>query len=337
MNRTLKEIASLVSGELSGDPAIVIKNSANLEAARAGDLTFAVDDKAIDVFDRSKASAAIVPYSLNRFPSKPYVKVHDLRLAMAKLLGLFEKRKAPQPGIHGSALVSKSAKIGSNCSIMAGVVIQDNVTIGDNVTIYPGCFIGEGCSIGRDALLYPNVTLYDRTVIGDRCVLHAGVVIGVDGFGFVPVDGKYKKIPQIGNVIIEDDVEIFANSCIARATMGSTIIKRGTKIDNLTHIAHNCKIGEDCAITALVAIAGSSELGNHVSIGGTVGVSDHVSIGENTVVMARSGVTKDIPANSVVSGFPAQDNRKELEQQAALRRLPKIIEKISEIEKQLEK
>jgi UDP-3-O-[3-hydroxymyristoyl] glucosamine N-acyltransferase len=337
MNRTLKEIASLVSGELSGDPGLIVKNAANLETAQAGDLTFAVDDRSIGSFESSKASAAVVPDNLKRFPLKPHVKVHNLRLAMAKLLALFDQKKTPQPGVHSSAVISKSARIGSGCSIMSGVVIQDNVNISDNVTIYPGCFIGDGCIIGRDTTLYPNVTLYDRTLVGERCVIHAGAVIGVDGFGFVPLDGKHEKIPQIGNVIIEDDVEIFANSCISRATMGSTIIKRGTKIDNLTHIAHNCKIGEDCAITALVAIAGSSELGNHVSIGGTSGINDHVTIGENTVILGRSGVTKDIPANSVVSGFPAQDNRKELEQQAALRRLPKIIEKISEIEKQLKK
>ena len=337
MKRTLKEIASLVSGELSGDPGIVIKNASNLEAAQFGDITFAFDNRAIDDFERSKAAAAIVPHKLNQFPSKPHIKVHDLHLAMAKLLGSFEQKKTPQPGIHGSAIVSKSAMIGSGCSIMSGVVIHDNANIGENVTIYPGCFIGDSCIIGRDTSLYPNVVLYDKTIIGNRCVLHAGVVIGVDGFGFASLDGKYEKIPQIGNVVIEDDVEIFANSCVSRATMGSTIIKRGTKIDNLTHIAHNCKIGEDCAITALVAVAGSSELGNHVSIGGTSGVSDHVTIGENTVILGRSGVTKDIPANSVVSGFPAQDNRKELELQAAIRRLPKIIEKISEIENQLKK
>jgi UDP-3-O-[3-hydroxymyristoyl] glucosamine N-acyltransferase len=337
MKRTLKEIASLVSGELSGDPGLVITNAATLESAQAGDITFASDEKAVDIYERSKASAAVVPGKLNRNPSKPHIKVTDLRLAMAKILGAFENKVAPQKGIHNSAVVSKSAKISSGCSIMSGVVIQDNASIGDNVTVYPGCFIGNGCSIGQGTTLYPNVVLYDNTIIGNRCILHAGCVVGVDGFGFAPIDRKYEKIPQIGNVIIEDDVEIFANSCVSRATMGSTIIKRGTKIDNLSHIAHNCKIGENCAITALVAVAGSSELGNHVSIGGTSGVSDHVTIGENTVVMGRSGVTKDIPANSVVSGFPAQDNKKELEQRALLRRLPKIVEKISEIEKKLKK
>ncbi|MFH1710411.1 MAG: UDP-3-O-(3-hydroxymyristoyl)glucosamine N-acyltransferase [bacterium] len=337
MKITLNEIASLISGELSGSPKLVIKNTANVEDAKEGDITFAVDDKSVNIFEKSKASAAVVPRNLSKFPLKPHIKVHNLRLAMAKVLGKFERKNQPVPGIHRSALISKSAKIGSNCSIMSGVVIGDNVSIGDKVKIYPGCFIGDNCRIGKGSTLYPNVVLYNMTIVGDRCILHAGVVLGVDGFGFAPVDGKHEKIPQIGNVIIENDVEICANSCVSRATMGSTIVKRGTKIDNLSHIAHNCKIGEDCAITALVAVAGSSELGKHVSIGGTSGVVDHVKIGENTVVMARSGVTKDIPPSSVISGFPAQDHQKELEQQAALRRLPKMIEKLSEIEKLLKK
>lgn len=333
MSKTLKEIASLVSGELSGDPKLVIQSTANLEDAQSGDITFAVDDRSADLFERSRASAAVVPLGLKRFPSKPHIRVHDLKLAMAKILRTFEQKKTFPPGTHKSALVSKTAKIGSGCSVMAGVFIGDNASVGDKTIIYPGCYIGDNCKIGRDSILYPNVVLYDRTMVGDRCTLHSGAVIGVDGFGFAPVDSGYEKIPQIGNVVIEDDVEIFANTCVSRATMGSTIIKRGTKVDNLTHIAHNCKIGEDCAITALVAIAGSSELKNHVSIGGTSGVNDHVVIGENTVVMGRSGVTKDIPANSVVSGFPAQDHQKELEQQAALRRLPRIIKDLSENEK----
>lgn len=337
MSTTLKQIASLVSGELSDNPGIVIKNAANLEDAKAGDITFAIDDKSLDLFERSDASAVIVPQGLRKTTSKPHIKVNNIRLAMAKLLGVFERKKTPAPGIHRSAVISKSAKISPKCSLGGNVSIGDNTSIGDNSVVYPGCYIGDNCKVGRGTTLYPNVVLYDRTVIGDKCIIHAGAVIGVDGFGYAPVDSKYEKIPQIGNVVIEDDVEICANSCVSRATMGSTIIKRGTKIDNLTHIAHNCKVGEDCAITALVAVAGSSELKNHVSIGGTSGVSDHVVIGENTIVMGRSGVTKNVPANSVVSGFPAQDHQKELEQEAALRRLPKIIEKISEIEKLLKK
>jgi len=315
MKKTLKEIASHVRGELSGDPKLTIKNVASLEDAGGEDLTFASDERSVEYFEKSKSPAAIVPKSLKKFPSKPHIKVPDLRLAMAKILGLFEEKKRSSAGVHKSAVVSKSAKINAGCTIMANVVI------------------GDECVIGKDTVIHPNVVLYDRTIIGERCIIHSGAVLGVDGYGFAPVDGKYEKIPQIGNVVIEDDVEIFANVSISRATMGSTLIKRGTKIDNLTHIAHNCKIGEDCAITGLVAIAGSTELKNHVSIGGTAALNDHIVIGENTVIMGRAGVTKDIPPNSVVSGFPAQDHKKELEQQAAIRRLPKIIEKLSEIEK----
>jgi UDP-3-O-[3-hydroxymyristoyl] glucosamine N-acyltransferase len=337
MNRKLKEIASLVSGEISGSPDIVIKNAAEPENSQTGSITFAIDEKALAAFERSKASAAIVPQTLNRSPLKPHIKVNNLRLAMAKILVLFDRRKSPSKGIRKSAIVSKTAKIGNGCSIMENVIISDGVSIGDKVVIYPGCYVGENCKIGNKTTLFPNVVLYEDTVVGDRCILHGGVILGTDGFGFAPVDGKYEKIPQIGNVVIEDDVEIGANTCVARATMGSTVIKRGTKIDNLVHIAHNCKIGEDCAITALVAIAGSTELKDHVSIGGMAGVVDHVVIGENTVIMSKSGVTKDMPANSVISGFPAQDHQKELEQLAAIRRLPAIIKKISEIENLLKK
>jgi UDP-3-O-[3-hydroxymyristoyl] glucosamine N-acyltransferase len=333
MNKTLKEIASLVSGELSGDAKLVIKNAANLEDAKDGDITFAIDDRFAAEFDRSKASAAIVPLHLKKFPSKDHIKVKDTRLAMAKILAIFERKKVQKPGIHRSAVISKSAKLGANCTIMSGVVIGDNVSIGDKVIIYPGCYIGDSCKIGKGSMLHPNVVLYDDTIIGSRCILHAGVVIGVDGFGYAPVKGKYEKIPQIGNVIIGDDVEIGANCCVSRSTMGSTIIKRGTKLDNLVHIAHNCKIGEDCAITAIVAIAGSCVVGDHVSIGGTSGVVDHVKIGDNTVVMGRTGVTKDTSPNSVIAGFPSQDHKKWLEQEAAVRRLPKALERLAEIEK----
>lgn len=337
MSKKLKEIASLVSGEISGSPDIVIKNVAEPDNSQSGDITFAFDEKALALFEKSKASAAIISQAIKKVPSKPYIKVHNLRLAMAKVLALFDRRIKRSKGVKRSAIVSKTAKIGSGCSIMDNVFIGDDTSIGDNAVIYPGCYVGDNCKVGKETTLFPNVVLYEDSVVGDRCILHAGVILGPDGFGFAPVDGKYEKIPQIGNVVVEDDVEIGANSCVSRATMGSTIIKRGTKIDNLVHIAHNCKIGEDCAITSHVAIAGSSELNNHVSIGGMAGVVDHVTIGENTVVMSKAGVTKDMPANSVISGFPAQDHQKELEQLAAVRKLPEMIKKISEIEKLLKK
>lgn len=337
MKKTLKEIASLIGGELSGSPKISVTGAASIEDAGPNDITFATDEHALTGLASSKAAAVITPLSMKRSPTISYIMVNNIRLAMSKVLALFETKKRFSPGIHKSATVAKSAKIGSGVTIMSGVFIGEGSVIGDKTVVYPNCYIGDGCRVGAECILYPNVMLYDRTLVGGRCVLHAGVVVGVDGFGFVPVDGKHMKIPQIGNVMIEDDVEIFANTCVSRATMGSTIIKRGTKIDNVTHIAHNCKIGQDCAITALVAIAGSSELKDHVSVGGTVGINDHIVIGENTVVMGRAGVTKDVPPNSVISGFPAQDHKKELQQQADIRRLPKLYEKVTEIEKQIKK
>lgn len=337
MKKTLKEIASLISGELSGDPKIIVKGVSSVDLAKDGDLTFAADDKSITIFEASKAAAAIISNNLKQIPSKPHIKVSNIRFAMTKVLALVEDKKRPSPGISKTASVAKSATIGSGVSVMGYSNIGERTSIGGNVIIYPGSYIGNDCKIGSDTIIHPNAVIYDRTEIGKRCVIHAGAAIGVDGFGFAPAGGRYEKIPQVGNVVIEDEVEIFANVCISRATMGSTLIKRGTKIDNLTHIAHNCIIGEDCAITALVAIAGSTELKDHVSIGGTSGVNDHITIGENTVVMGRSGVTKDIPANSVISGFPAQDHKKELEQQAAIRRLPRLIEKIASMEDQTKK
>jgi len=337
MKKTLDEIAKLASGEAVGNPKIAIKNVANIDEASSDDLTFAMDEKAVEKFESSNASAAVVPKNLKKFPKKPHIKVPDVRIAMIKILSLFDAKKTIQPGVHKSAVTGKNLKIGSGSSVMAFSVIGENVEIGSRAKIYPGSYIGDGCVLGNDVTIHPNAVLYERTVIGNRCVVHSGAVLGVDGFGFAPVNGKYEKIPQIGNVVLEDDVEIFANTCISRATMGSTIIKRGSKIDNLTHIAHNCRVGEDCAITALVAVAGSTELGNHVSIGGTSGINDHIKVGDNTVIMGRSGVTKNIPPNSVISGFPAQDHKKEMELQASLRRLPRLIEKVAEIEKNTSK
>jgi UDP-3-O-[3-hydroxymyristoyl] glucosamine N-acyltransferase len=337
MKRSLKDLASNIAGELSGDAKLSVYGVSNLEDASERDITFATDDKAVEKFNASRAAAAVVPLKLKKFPTKPYIKVPNVKLAMAKVLALFEQKKNIKPGIHKTALIRKNAKVGKNVCVMNNVTVGENTSIGDNVVIYSGVYIGNECKVGRNTVIYPNAVMYDRTIVGENCIIHAGVVLGVDGYGFVPIDGTYEKVPQIGNVVIEDNVEIFANVCISRATMGSTLIKKGSKIDNLSHIAHNCKLGENCAITGLVAIAGSSELGDHVSIGGTSGIVDHVRIGENTVVMARSGVTKDIPANSVISGFPAQDHKIELEQQANIRRLPKLIEKINELEKQIKK
>ena len=191
------------------------------------------------------------------------------------------------------------------------------------------------CPICTGSYLPDDVSVVEKR--GKRVILHAGASIGVDGYGFVFDEGKHKKIPQIGTVIIEDDVEIYSNTCVARATLGATIVKRGTKIDNLTHIAHNCVIGEDCALTSLLGFAGSVTFGNRVFVGGQAGFNGHISVGDNTVIMARAGITKSIPSNSIISGFPAQDHRKEMEMQALLHMLPKLYKKVEELEKKLKK
>ena len=222
---------------------------------------------------------------------------------MAKILSRYASKPQIEPGIHKMAYVDSSAKIGKD------------------ISIGPFSYIGAEVRIGDHTIIHPNVTVYNNVEIGQNCIIHSGARIGVDGFGFVPTDKGFEKIPQIGGVIIEDNVEIYSNVCVARGTLGNTVIGSGTKIDTISHVAHNCSIGRNCAITSLVGFAGSVKVGNNVSVGGQAGFAGHISVGENTVIMARAGVTKDIPANSIVSGFPAQDHKKELETQAAIRRL----------------
>lgn len=312
MRKTLKELAGLISGEISGSPATVIKGVASLAEAKEGDLCFVLEEHYLKEALKSQASALIIGRKMKMSAGKPYISVPDGRLAMAKILPLFAPAAPAVRNIHKSAVVDKSAEIGAGTSVGALT------------------YIGAKVKIGKDCVIYPNVTVYDNVTIGDRVILHAGCRIGMDGFGFAREKDHFIKIPQLGTVIIEDDVEIYCNACVARGTLGTTVIGQGTKIDNLSHIAHNCRIGKHCAITSLVGLAGSVTFGDHVSVGGQAGFNGHITVGENTVVMAKAGVTKDVPANSVISGFPAQDHRKEMEQQARLRHLPKIYKKVQE-------
>ncbi len=321
----LKELAKLVSGKVVGSGEIDIKGVAPIEEAGSGDVVFVLEDKFLPAALNSRASA-IVTHSRAQIKDKDALLVKNPKLGMAQILTLFAPKKKIVKGIHKSALVPKSCKIGKDVSLGPFVVLGEEVSIGDRTVIQPHSYIGEGSKIGRECIIHSNVSVYDRVTIGNRVILHSGVRVGVDGFGFVPQAEEHLKIPQIGTVIIEDDVEIYANVCISRATLGATIIGAGTKIDNLSHVAHNCRIGKNCAIVSLVGFAGSVTLKDHVSVAGQAGFSGHITIGENTVVMGRAGITKDIPPNSVISGFPAQDHRKEMEFQAALRRLAKKTE-----------
>jgi UDP-3-O-[3-hydroxymyristoyl] glucosamine N-acyltransferase len=226
-------------------------------------------------------------------------------------------------------------QLGDNVALMAHVVIDERAVIGDNVVIYPHSYIGTATVIGQDSLLYPNVTVREDCHIGQRVIIHSGAVIGSDGFGFVTIDERHRKVPQVGNVVIEDDVEIGANAALDRATTGSTIVRRGTKIDNLVHISHNDIIGEDCLLVAQTGISGSVTVGNNVIFAGQSGSAGHLQIGDNCVFAARSGITGDVPAGSFYAGFPARPHREWLRGKGAMSKLPEYQKKIRELAKQL--
>ena len=318
----LKDLAKQVLGEVAGDGEVVIRGVSPVEAAKDGHLVFVLDNKLLDQAIKSKASAVVVPYR-SKIKNKPALLVKDPRLTLAQLLPLFAPKKAALKGIHKTAVIPKSCKIGREVALGPFVVLGENVSIGAQTQIYPHTYVGDNSKIGSSCTIYPNVSIYDNSIIGKNVIIHTGVRIGVDGYGFAPQGEKHIKIQQIGNVIIEDDVEVYANVCISRGTLGSTIIGAGTKIDNLTHIAHNCKIGKNCAIVSLVGFAGSVTLGDHVYVAGQAGFRGHNTIGKNSVVMARAGVTKDFPANSIISGFPAQEHGREMKLQASLRKFSK--------------
>ena len=303
----LKKIAEIVSGKLQGDGEVDVRSIGPLDEASPADLAFILEERYASRVAGCKAKAFVSPAGI-KLPGRSVVTVANPRLAMAQLLPHFAPKIPPFKGIHKSAVIAESARIGKR------------------VTIYPFVYIGEKCEIGDDSVVFPSVTIYDRVSIGKRVIIHAGARIGVDGYGYVFDQGRHIKIPQIGIVRIEDDVEIYSNVTIARGTLGETRIGQGTKIDCLTHIAHNCNIGEHCAIVSLIGFAGSVTLKDKVYIGGQAGFNGHITVGENTVIMGKAGVTKDLPANSIVSGFPAQDHSKEMKYQAALRQLAKKAE-----------
>ena len=312
--KNLGDIALLVEGELEGDPSIQISGVAALEDAKEGDIAFVLEIDKLLAAEGSGASALIVPKEVTS-SKKPTIRVDHTRIALAKVLSHFAPLEDINPGIDSSAYVGK------------------NVKLGKRVLVYPFVFIGDSCEIGDDSIIHPNTTLYPRTKIGKRCVIHSGCVIGVDGFGFVQVGGKFIKVPQIGKVVIEDDVEIYANNCIARGAIGATTIKRGSKIDNSNHIAHNVNIGQDCGIAAQNVFGGSSSIGNRVQMSGQCAIAPHTHVGDDSILMARAGVTKNMPNKSVLLGYPAQDHSKEHRIMALIRKLPEIFDRVKNLEK----
>lgn len=333
MEKTLRETAELLRGELVGDGETKISGLANITTAKSGDLIFAVPPH-IDEAKHSAAAAVLIPSDVENFP-KPAIKVADPRAAFAKLLELFAPKIEIPVEISPKAHIGRDVKISDGVTIMPFAVVDDGAQIGRGTIIYPHVYIGRHVTIGEDTKIYSGVTIREFCVVGSRCVIHSSAAIGSDGFGFTTSNGVHTKVPQIGNVLIEDDVEIGAHVGIDRAAMGSTVIGHGTKIDNLVHIAHNCKIGANCLIVAQTGISGSTIVGDNVTFGGQVGTVGHITIGGNSVYAARSGITKSMPENFFGSGFPIQTHGDWLKTQATLKKIPDLLEKIRRLEEKI--
>lgn len=331
--RTLREIAALVEGEVLGPGDLIIDGVTNIEDAGPTDITFAVPPH-LDKAAASKAAAVIIPGEVATYP-KPAIRVANPRVAFTKVLELFTPPPAVERGIHPTAVVGRNVRLGANIAIMACAVIADDAVIGDNTVIYPHCYIGRGVTVGSDSIIYPNVTINADCRLGSRVIIQSGAVIGSDGFGFVTVGGRHHKVPQVGNVIIEDDVEIGANAAIDRATTGSTLVRRGTKVDNLVHLAHNVVVGENCFLVAFTGIAGSTKIGNNVTFAGQSGAVGHITIGDNCIFAGRAGAASDVPANSFYAGFPARPHKEWLRAEAGMRKMPGLLKKVQAMEARL--
>jgi UDP-3-O-[3-hydroxymyristoyl] glucosamine N-acyltransferase len=330
----LRELAQMLDAALDGPGEVDIAAVAGLHEARTGDITFVADRAHLADLGRCLASAVIIPADAPPV-ALPALRVRNPRLSFARTLGMFHGKPYRPGGVSERAVIGRDAVIGGDATIHPFVVVGHGAKIGSRVTLHPGVTIGPGSSVGDDCILYPQVAVYTGVTIGDRVIIHAGTVIGSDGFGFVTDGGKHHKIPQVGGVIIEDDVEIGANSTIDRSTLGNTIIKRGTKIDNQVQVAHNVTIGEHCLLAAQAGVAGSTKLGNYVVMGGQVGVGDHLSVGDRVMIGGGSGVKQDVEAGQIVSGYYSMPIREWLKVQALLPKLPEMKKQIAGLQRQL--
>ena len=334
MSFTAAEIARQLQGEVIGDPGARLNSFAQADAAQPGDLTFAENE---DYFARAENSAATAIITDSRFQSdrKILIRVPNARIAFPKAVALFFPEPKFAAGIHPTAVVAASAQIDATAHIGPHCTVGERVRIGANAVLQAGNFVGDDCTLGDGTNLFPNVVLYTRTEIGRRVRIHAGTVVGSDGYGYVLDHGVHRKVPQVGNVIIGDDVEIGANVAIDRGALGSTIIGKGTKIDNLVQIAHNVEIGEGSLLVAQSGVAGSSKLGRFVIVAGQAGIAGHLKIGSHVIVSGQSGVMHDIPDGEKWFGSPAQPDKVTKRQFLALQRLPDLVKRIAELEEKL--
>lgn len=338
MKFNISQVATMLGGTVEGDATAEVWKLCKIEEGVAGGLSFLANSKYTNYIYDTDATAVIVS---NEFvPEHPVkaslIRVADPYLAFANLLKKYNEMQLDKKGVDPQAFISPTATIGKDCYIGPFAFIGENAHIGDGAKIYPQTYVGDNSSVGNGTTLFAGVRVYQNIVIGDRCILHSGCVIGADGFGFAPMaDGMYQKIDQIGNVVIEDDVEIGANTTIDRATLGSTIIRKGVKLDNLCQVAHNVVVGESTVMASQSGIAGSGKVGNHCVIAGQVGIVGHIEVGNNVTIAAQSGVTRNFPDNVTILGSPATDAVKQRKTYVYERNLDQLYKRVDELEKKL--
>jgi UDP-3-O-[3-hydroxymyristoyl] glucosamine N-acyltransferase len=334
MTNTAAQIAEQLRGEVLGDGSVPLTGFAPADCAQAGDLTYADEEAYFAAAEKSQASAILVPSEFTS-SQKVLIRVPNPRVAVARLLPLFFPPDEQAPGIHPSAVVAASAQIDPTAHLGPHCVVGDRVRIGARSVLMGGNHIGRDCQIGDDACLLPNVVLYRKTQIGNRVSIHAGTVIGSDGYGYAFDEGRHRKVLQVGRVVIHDDVEIGANTAIDRGALGDTVIGQGTKIDNLVHVAHNVTMGLHCLIMGQVGFAGSTHLGDYCVVASQSGIAGHLKLGKQVTVGAKSGVMRDIPDGGTVLGIPAVPDKQAKRQMIAVSQLPELIRRTRELEKQL--
>jgi UDP-3-O-[3-hydroxymyristoyl] glucosamine N-acyltransferase len=330
----LGTLADLLKAQLSGHADVEITGAAGIHEAGQGQITFISDRRYMKDLEQCRAAAVLVPQDAPE-TNAAVLRVKNPRLAFARVLELLYVKPSRPSGISDKASIGRDTSLGQDCSLHAFVVIGDGAKIGNRVIIHPGAHIGSDSVIGDDSVIHANVTIEPGISIGKRVIIHGGTVIGSDGFSFVTDAGRHHKIPQVGGVVIEDDVEIGANCAIDRAMLGNTTIKKGTKIDNLVHVAHNVTIGENCLLAGQVGIAGSTSLGNYVVFAGQVGVGDHLKIGDRVMAGGKSVITQDVEAGQMIAGFYSMPIREWLKVQAVLPRLPELKKTVAHLEKEM--
>jgi UDP-3-O-[3-hydroxymyristoyl] glucosamine N-acyltransferase len=333
---TLQELADRVGGRVVGDGSVTIERIAAIEEAGPGALTFATDQRYYAAAQASHALAVLVDASIEPAAGdagKPLLVVENARAALAQLLAALRPKRPAGPFRHPSAVVEPGAEVAADAYVGAHAYVGRGARIGSGSVVDAGAYVGAEAVVGEAAWMHPRSSLMDRCVIGNRVVLHAGCVIGSEGFGWAFIDGRLERIPQVGNVVLDDDVEIGANTCVDRAQTGSTHIGTGTKIDNLVQIGHNCRIGKHCALASLTGLAGSTVIGDYVKMAGQVGTRGHMKIGSRATVAGQSGVWGDVEEGVTVSGNPARLHRDELRREVMIRNLPKLVARLDALEK----